>query len=216
MDSRLLSGMDEAQRRALQQRMARHRYRKSETVFHAGDPGDTLHVISKGHAAVRVGTPLGEIATLTVLGPGDFFGEQALISTKSTRTASVVALDALETQTLDRRAFNELRLQDARVDRMLVTLFSAQIQRLTDNLLEALYCSADTRVLRRLSDLALLYGDGARTEIPLTQEDLSTMAGTTRPTANRVLRELADAGVVELSRGRIVVTNRAALTRRAR
>ena len=47
--------------------------------------------------------------------------------------------------------------------------------------------------------------------VPITQQDLAALAGTTRPTANRALQPLLDAGVVELGRGRIVVTDRAAL-----
>ena len=216
VDNRLLRGLDEAQRRLLQQRMLRHRYPKGDTVFHAGDTGDTLHMIAKGHVAVRVGTPLGEVATLTILGPGDAFGELALVSPKSLRTASVVALDALETQSLDRRTFNEIRLHDPRMDRMLVSILAAQVERLTDHLLDALYCSAEMRMIRRLRDLTILYGAENGVEIPLTQEDLATMAGTTRPTANRVLRELADAGILELARGRIVVNSQAGLAKRAR
>lgn len=70
---------------------------------------------------------------------------------------------------------------------------------------------ADERVRRQLHRLAETFADGDRAVLPITQHDLATLAGTTRPTANRALQPLLDAGVVELGRGRIVVTDRSRL-----
>ena len=219
MENRFLQDLDAEQRQAVLRATSRRRYRKGDTIFHEGDPGDTLHLLVKGFVAVRVTTPMGETATLTVQGPGDFFGEQALLPPASRRTASVVALDAVETMTLGVAHFEELRRTDPRVDRMLISALDAQVRRLTTQLLEALYSPADTRVMRRLRDLARLFGEAdsvGSVTVPVTQEDLATMAGTTRPTANRVLQELAGAGIVELARGRIAVTDLVALDKRAR
>src|SRR4051812_5777117 len=72
----------------------RRRFRKGDTLFHEGDPGDALHLVEKGHVAIQTTTLLGDVATLNVLGPGDVFGEQALIAPEAVRTASAVALEA--------------------------------------------------------------------------------------------------------------------------
>jgi CRP-like cAMP-binding protein len=152
------------------------------------------------------------------LGPGDFFGEQALL-TASVRTASVVALDAVETMTLGTQHFDLLRREDSRVDRLLVGVLGEQVRRLSGQLLEALYLPVEVRVVRRLNDLCCLFGGpgaSGRVAVPVTQEDLSTMAGTTRPTANGVLQHLAADGIVELARGRIEIIEPAALAKRAR
>jgi CRP/FNR family cyclic AMP-dependent transcriptional regulator len=76
---------------------------------------------------------------------------------------------------------------------------------------------ADKRVLRRLLELGDLYAeaDGA-TVVPLTQEDLAGLAGTSRATVNRVLREEEARGSVKLGRGRTTVLDRDALARRGR
>ena len=197
----------------------RRRFVKGDILFHEGDPGDTLHMLVKGFVAVRVTTLAGETATLTVLRPTDFFGEQALLSVNSRRTASVIALGDVETMTIDARLFSELRSTDPSIDRLLADVLSTQVRRLSDSLVEALYSPVDERVKRRLSFLADAFGESApclRVEIPITQEELSTMAGTTRPAVNRILHELVTAGLVELARGRIVVTDRMALAKRAR
>ncbi len=84
-------------------------------------------------------------------------------------------------------------------------------------MLEALYVPADKRVLRRLVALTHAYGDGSPgTVVPVTQETLAGMAGTTRPTANLALRAAEAAGLVTLDRRRIRVDDPAGLARRAR
>jgi CRP/FNR family cyclic AMP-dependent transcriptional regulator len=215
----ILEGVDPEQQREVLARCARRRFRKGDTLFHEGDPGTTLHLLDKGRVAIRVTTPMGDAATLTVLGPGDVFGEQALLQPDGERTASAVALEAVETLTLAARDFADLRTRFPAVERILVTILAAQVRRLSQHLSEALYLPADKRVLRRLLELCGVYGtDGTSVPVvvPLTQDDLASMAGTTRPTANRVLQDAVDAGFVALGRARIEVLDRERLARRAR
>ena len=212
-----MTQLAEGDRRAVLQSTTRRKFRKGDTIFHEGDPGDSLHMIERGHVAVRVSTPGGDVATLTVLGPGDFFGEQALLSRDARRTASVVALDQTETMSLHRRDFDALRAQHPHIDGFLVGVLALTVQRLSVEVLEALYVPVDKRLLRRLVDLARLYGKGRNEcSIPITQEDLATMAGTTRPSANRCLQELVVAGIVELHRGRITIHDLVALNKLSR
>ena len=197
--------------------MPRRTYRKGDTVCHEGDSGDLLYRIERGRVAVRITTVLGDVVTLSILGRGDTFGEQALLADDSTRTASVVALEAVEVRTLHRRDFVALRQRDPTVDGLLVEVLAAQVRRLSGHLQEALFLPADRRVLRRLVDLVGLYGDGDATpvEIPMRQDDLASMAGTTRPTVNRLLQRLQDDGIVALRRGHLAVLDPATLARRA-
>lgn len=217
-DGWLLGALPEDERRLVLASMRRRRFARGEVVFHEGDPGDTVHFIDKGHVAIRVSTPLGDVATLTVLGPGDGFGEGALLADDSLRTASAVAIGATETRTLHRQEFERLRSDHPQVERLLTDVLAAQVRRLSEHLLEALYVPAETRVLRRLLMLCGTYpaaADGTTTA-PITQDDLATMAGTARPTANRVLQAAQDEGLVVLGRGRVTVVDRAGLERRAR
>lgn len=195
----------------------RRRYGRREVLFHEGDLGDTLHVITGGHVAVRVTTPLGDVATLTVLGPGATFGELALLDPEARRTATVVALEPTETLEIGRAELAEARRRHPQIDRFLVTTLAAHVRRLSTMVLEALYMPVDRRVARRLLDLARVYDNGqAPAEIPLTQEDLANLAGTSRATANRALRDLAERAVLGLARGRITILDRDALARAAR
>lgn len=216
MTADLLGGLSDEQRRLVTARMTRRAYRKNDTLFFEGDRGDSLHIIQKGRVAIRTSTPQGDVVTLTVLGPGECFGEQALLTPESRRTATVVALEAVETRMLDGREFDDLRRRHPTVERFLVDVLAAQVRRLSAQVLDALYVPAEKRIVRRLHDLVELYGDDGADGIPIRQEDLASMAGTTRPTANRVLKSLEDDGVIQLGRGRTLVLDRAAIARRAR
>ena len=84
----------------------RRTFARGEVVFHHDDPADTVHLIVSGRFAVRVRTPLGDTAILTVLGPGELFGEVALLGPEQRRTATVEALEAAETRSIFRDDFH--------------------------------------------------------------------------------------------------------------
>lgn len=218
MEWRLLDNLDEELRRRVMTVARRRVFKRNEVIFHEGDPGDTLHFVLKGHVAIRVSTPMGERATLTVLGPGETFGELALLGEESERTATAAAVEGAETMSLHRRDFLDIRRADPAVERMIVDALSARVGRLTGHLVEALYETVEVRLVRRLLALSETYDDEAAETInlPVTQEDLASMAGTTRPTANRILKELEDSGVLAVARGRIEILDIAALERAAR
>ena len=157
-------------------------------------------MILDGHFAVRIATTLGDTVTLRVLGPNDYFGELAVIA-PSARHGTVVALDDAVTLSLHRDDFTDLRATVPTIDVVLTTALAEEVRRLSSLLVDALYSSADERVWHRLRDVIDLYRrDNAPIVIPLTQDDLAQLAGTTRPTVNRVLRSGVDDGIVALSR----------------
>jgi CRP-like cAMP-binding protein len=216
MDWALLSGLSEDEQRELLLVARRRTFARNEVVFHRDDPADTMHLIARGRFAVRIVTPLGDTATLAVLSPGQTFGEVALLTEEDRRTATVLALEPGETRSLHQVDFAALRRRYPQALDVLVRALAARIDALSAQLVDALYVPADRRVLRRVAELAALYGEGRDGEvaIPLTQEDIAGLAGTSRATVNRVLRECENRGLIRLKRGRTVVLNTAALARR--
>jgi len=210
---RLLADVPDEQVRLLLSVARRRRFARGEVVFHQEDPGDSLHLIVSGHFAVKVMTPVGDTVTLAVLRPGENFGEMALVGEDARRSATVQALDAGETFAVYQADFHELRRRHPDVDQVLIAFLVGAVRTLNERLLEALYVPADRRVLRRLVELAPVY---AGNELPLTQEELAASAGASRATVNRVLREEAQRGTVELRRGKTVIRDLDALVKRAR
>jgi CRP/FNR family transcriptional regulator, cyclic AMP receptor protein len=191
----------------------RRTFERGEVVFHRDDPADSLHLVARGRFAARVTTPQGDSVLLEVLGPGQAFGELALLLPGARRTATVSALEDGETHSVFRDDFALLQRTHPGVKDVLLRLLAEQLRRASDRIVEAHYVDADTRVRRRLCSLAETYGDSV---VPLTQEDLAAMAGTSRATVNRVLREEERRGTVALQRGRVTLVDVEELGRRCR
>jgi CRP-like cAMP-binding protein len=189
----------------------RRTFEKGEVVFHRDDLAESLHLIVRGHFAARLRTDVGDSVLLDVLAPGQSFGELALLLPGSRRSATVSALEDGETRSVYRDDFAGLQQRHPGVKDVLLRLLADQLRRSSDRIVEAHYVDAETRVLRRVCELAETYGAGI---VPLTQEDLAAMAGTSRATVNRVLREEQSRGTLSLQRGRVTVRDVDALRRR--
>ena len=210
MEWRLLDGIPPGDVRALIASSRRRTFARDEVVFHRGDPADALHLVVKGRFEARVTTARGDEVALGVRGPGDAFGELAPL-TGEERSATVAALEQSETLCVRWEELRRLAAQRPALREVLVRLLAQQVRRLSELLVEAYTVDADVRVARRLLELSEEYG----TVVPLTQEQLAGLAGTSRATVNRVLRHLERAGVLSLGRGRTAVVDREALARAA-
>lgn len=209
----VLSSLSAAEQEELLRAGRRRRFAKGEVISHQGDPADSLHLLDTGRVAVRVLTPQGEQAILNVLGPGTVFGELALIDGHAHRTATINAMQSCETIVLRRGQFEKLRVLHPQVDAILLASLAAQVNRLSEHLLEVLFSPAPLRVYRRLLILDREFGGEP---IAITQEEVALMAGATRSTVNEILRELERQGTVRIGRGRLEVLDRSALARRVR
>lgn len=205
-------GADEA---VWRQRMVRRRFSKDEPIFHEGEVGDTLHVIEKGRVLVQVSTARGDVAALSVRGPGEIIGELAVVGT-GRRMAKVSALEPTETLALTKATLEELRRADSGVDRFLLEIVASKLQEATDQLMEVLFVPVESRVLRVVLRLADAFaGESDRVVIRVRQEDIAAMAGTRRQTANRPLKLAEAEGAIRVGRGRIEVLDRDRLERLA-
>lgn len=212
MEWRLLAGVPRDELARTLEIARRRTFARDEVVFHEGDPADTVHLVDSGRAAVRTTTRHGQRVTLAILGPGDAFGELALLAPGTRRNATVAALEPLVTHAIYEADFHRLRREHPQLSEVIIALLSDRVRQLDAQLLDALYLPADLRVRKRLAELAERYEEaGGETVIPLRQEDIADLAGTSRATVNRVLREEERRGTVRLTRGRTAVLDRARL-----
>src|SRR4051812_24004705 len=109
MQWRLLADVPEEEIRLLLTVARRRTFARGEVVFHRDDPADSVHLIEKGHFAIRMATPLGDTMTSALLGPGENFGEMALVGSEPHRSATVEALEPSETFAVYQGDFEELR-----------------------------------------------------------------------------------------------------------
>jgi CRP/FNR family transcriptional regulator, cyclic AMP receptor protein len=218
----ILSGLSPDMQRHVISQLRRRRYARHEVLFHEGDPGNAMHLVASGRLAVRIESLSGDPVIVNVIGPGAHVGELALVNPSATRTASVVALDRAETLVLDHATFRELCEAHHEVTSVLIAALAERVDGLSRDVVEAYNVPATKRVIRRLLRVAALGteapSDGTSTpiEVPITQDDLAAMAGTTRPTVNKVLKAAEQRGELAVTRGRVCIVDHVALARRAR
>jgi CRP/FNR family transcriptional regulator, cyclic AMP receptor protein len=210
-DPPVLDSLNERERAALLRVAVRRRFSPGEVVFHEGDPGDTLHIVTRGVFIARSSSTMGEMIAVNVHAEGDVFGELALLTADDRRSATVASVRHGATLMLSRGAFEDLRARVPEVDRFLLTVLAERTRTLTAHLVELLFTPVEQRVYRRLLAFSAAVGGEGDGWVLLSQAQLATLAGTTRSTTNRVLRRAEQRGRVELARGRMRVVDDAGL-----
>ena len=211
--------LSESDRVELLRHTSTRRFGRQEVVFHEGDPGHSLHIVETGLFVARSSSTLGNMLTVNVFQPGSVFGELALLSAESDRSATVMAMRAGRTRVLHRDDLQLLRTGSAgrAIDHFLMSVLIERNRLLTAQLIELLFTPAVKRVRRqllRLGQLGIVDDDDGW--IRISQEELSMMTATTRATVNRVLRDLEKRDIIELARGRTRIVDRARLSTTAR
>lgn len=202
--SPLLRGLPEERLGRIAAVARRRAYRRGEVICHQGDPGDTFHVIESGRLKVSLYGESGAETLLAILGPSECFGELALLDGEP-RSATVQALEPVETIVVRRSDFLALLRQNpAIMDRLLVAM-AAKIRYLSDVVSDLAFLDLEGRLAKRLLELAEEHGrpvdSTTEIELPITQEDLAAMVGSTRASVNKLLGWYEDRGLIR-RRGR--------------
>ena len=199
-------------------RLRRRHFRRNEVIFHQGDPGDALHVITGGAVKILLPSAEGDEAIIATLRPGDFFGELSLLDGRP-RSATATTVEPSETLSLPRDVFRELVQQHPELRDALFAALAGLLRRITKHVEELHFLDLAGRLAARLSELARQSHPGTTRDIeldwPYTQSDLAAMIGGTRQSVNKLLSELVVAGLVVMERDTILIPSVAALARQA-
>ncbi len=184
-------------------------YSADMVLCHEGDAPDGMYLLEQGRVLVQSSTVDGAAVGLSVVDEGDVVGEQALLA-QTSRSATVIAVQATMVRLLRPTQFRELRLERPEIDQFLVSVLDGRLREMSRRLAEAAHSTAEERVCRRV----LALGSAFNGTIQLSQSTLASLAGTTRPTVNRVLQDLVREESIRLRRSRIEVINPEALVAR--
>ncbi len=194
--------------------MRLRRFRRDQTIFHQGDPGDALFVIASGMVKVVLPSPdAGEPAILATLGPGDFFGELAMLDGEP-HSATVITLEPVETLVLGRVDFEVLFEREPGLWRALVASLARELRRLTGHVEAMHFLDMRERLAMQIASLAgpADADGGARLDRRYTQSELAGMVGGSRESVNRILAEFVARGLVRYDRECLVVPDLGRLT----
>ncbi|PHM19410.1 MAG: Crp/Fnr family transcriptional regulator [Curvibacter sp. PD_MW3] len=202
------SALDASQQATLIQRVELLQASKGQTVLAAGEPVQGWYAVLSGLVKLQTEAADGRRSAFIGVPDGEWFGEGSVLKSELRRYA-VVALRDSWLMCLPRDVFTELQQGNLRFNQYLVQHLNMRLgQAMT--LIEASRIRApEHRVALYLSRL---FWRSTR-RLYLTQEELGTLVGLSRQTVNRVLRQLAERGIVSSDLGRVAILDDAALGR---
>jgi CRP/FNR family transcriptional regulator len=191
-------------------------FAQGEVVFREGDASDTCYVIRSGHARAVIEHQDGRSITLARFGPGEIFGELAMLSGEP-RSATVEVLEESEAIAILGPDMRRLLREHPEISIKLIAALGKRLREANDRLSRQSFQTVQSRVALVLSELV----QAARAEgavdgdvlITATQSDLAQLAGSSRESASRFLAVLERAGIITQGRGRLTIHDAAALER---
>lgn len=189
-------------------RYARHTtLKRGSTLFSRGDPGNSLYAVISGTVKMSISSPDGRNAILNIIGPGEIFGEMALLDGRA-RSADAIANSNCELFVIDRREFIPFVKSQPGLAMKFIELLCERLRWTSDQVEQIILQNLPGRLasaLLRLTEKHKLEPQG-RT-IAITQQEISEMVGMTRESINKQLRAWASREWVRLEHGAIVVLN---------
>lgn len=214
----LFAGLSDDDRNGLAQRLRRRRYPRGETLFLHGDPGSFLYVIERGRVKIALSSAEGKEMILAQLGPGDFFGELALLD-GGERSADAVVVEEAELWLLGREDFLHFVESRPRVALHALAVLSRRLRQ-TDQLVhDAAFFDVPGRLANAILRLGESLGhsvDGCTTiSRRLTQLELAEMIGSSRESVNKWLSFYQRQGLIRVQHGLIAIVDPEGLRSRA-
>ena len=179
--------------------LQRRTAKAGQAVFRQDDPGNSLYIIESGVVKVQRTSPEGKQVILAILGPGDFFGELALLDGEP-RSADAVIKEDAALLTLDRAEFLRFVESKPGVATKLLAALSRRLRRTDQLVQDAAFLDVPARLARALLQLA-----ESTERADLTQSELAAMVGASRESVNRWLQFFRRRGLIETTAGAIRV-----------
>jgi CRP-like cAMP-binding protein len=188
----------------LASQMRLRKVRRGDRIFSQGDPGDSLFLVASGRIKIFIEDAEGEQLTILFCGPGNCFGEMALLDGKA-RSATAEALEQTEVWVVTRRSFLDLVRNSPEISIEVIVFLCSKLRTNLARMEEFIFLDTYDRVGRQLLRIATRDDSGTYT-VKITQEELARVVGNSREQVNRVLADLASLGHVSVSRGQISLT----------
>ena len=180
---------------------------KGVRVFHEGDSSDACYIVRTGDLRVTREHSDGRAIALATLGPGDLFGELAMLD-GGARSASVETLTDSELLALPAGDVRRLLADHPEIAVKLIIALTRRLRETNERVTRQSFQTVPSRVagvlLQLIADDAVAEGREGIT-VRMTQADLAQLAGTSRESVSRFLATLERASVVRVGRGRVTV-----------
>lgn len=179
-------------------------YPRNTILISKGDVSDQLFVVLRGKLKVTIPDESGKEITLSLLGPGDYFGEIALIDGEA-RTATIVTIEATEVLTLARADFQRILKSSPELMFDLLTVLARKVRFATEKLESLAFDDVYGRLVKVMMQLAKPQENHWVVEQRLTHQDIADMIGSSREMVSRILKALETGGYISIDKKRITI-----------
>ncbi len=205
----LFESLSEADLQSFAELVRERSYPRGSVIVFEEDPGDALYVVAEGQVKVVLVAEDGREVILSVLGPGSFFGEMAILD-EGPRSAHVIAMEESNLLILRRDDFHARLRAMPEVAISLLKEISRRLRRADEKIGSLVLLDVNGR----LAHLLLRLADeerGDRITRRLTHHTIAQMIGSSRETVSRAMRGLVGRNVIEVTRTAILLRDRGAL-----
>jgi len=215
----LFDALDDEGARTLRRQMSEVKLSRGEHLFNEGDDGDALYVVLDGKMKLTRQAADGRENLLSVIGPGEMFGELSLFDPRP-RTSTASAVTDAVLAGLKHEALISWLQQHPEVSLHLLRALAQRLRRANDVTADLVFTDVPGRVAKNLLDLADRFGskeaDGLHVHHDLTQEELAQLVGASRETVNKALADFAARGWLQISARSVLILDAERLRKRAR
>lgn len=219
MQAPLFSALDPEAAAALRASTTVVRLAKGDTLFHEGEPGDSLYVVEEGKLKLKTTSSDGRDTLLAVIGAGEMIGELSLFD-PGPRTATATALTETTLRGLGHDALRPWLAGRPEVAEPLLRALAQRLRRTNEAMSDLVFSDVPGRVAKALIDLGERFGvpgpQGVIVTHDMTQEELAQLVGASRETVNKALADFAHRGWIRLEGKSVLICDSERLARRAR
>ena len=212
----LFEGLDEDSARTIRRQMPDVKLSRGEHLFLEGQEGDRLYIVLEGKIKLTRAAADGRENLISVIGPGEMFGELSLFDPRP-RTSSASAVTDATLAALPHDALRGWLLERPDVSMHMLQALARRLRRVVADLV---FTDVPGRVAKNLLDLAARFGeqerDGLHVHHDLTQEELAQLVGASRETVNKALADFAARGWLQISARSVLILDTERLRKRAR
>jgi CRP-like cAMP-binding protein len=215
----LFTALDETAAVSLRASMDTVKIAKGSILFKEGDDGEHLYVIVDGKLKLGTSSGDGRENLLSILGPGEMFGELSLFD-PGPRTSTATAVTDAKLLSLSHEKVIPWLKQNPEVSLQLLTRLSQRLRRTNEAVGDLVFSDVPGRVAKALIDLGDRFGkttpEGLLVNHDLTQEELAQLVGASRETVNKALADFAGRGWLKLDGRSVLIADVERLSKRSR
>jgi CRP/FNR family transcriptional regulator, cyclic AMP receptor protein len=198
----LFASFPEDQLRMLTTMVARRSATRSTTIMAGGDATDSLYIVLSGRLKVMMSDSDGKEVILSILGPGEFFGEMGLIDDEP-RSASVVTIEPCELLAIAKRDFKKCLVENSEMSMAVMRGLVRRLREADRKIGSLALLDVYGRVARLLLDMAENVNGEKVVTKRLPKQDIAKMIGASREMVSRVMKDLQTGGYIEVRSGAI-------------